>query len=463
MRRIERLLPLFAIWALACCSPLWASPQQNAVLGADGEVYIAKAGTYGELFPGGREEIDAATPVLALEVTHPDGSLERLLVEGTDTPDQEHLPFLLYEESSRTVFLLWETQRNSIHPILILSGYDGSWIDPVEIIGDPFAPKASPQFAITHETVQVAGTDGAPATRHQTVLHIVWGEELANDSIEAYYAPVIFDDGVRVEHGRVFKLSDFDQGADASTDFSPGIRQALAIGRGRDERTVVVAFPSQRSKRLVTLEIDVLPAQLGRLADEARMHIVDLGAKHSWPAGYKKVADLARMHIVDLGAKGFQAEVVQAMAQQVSDLILKNQGADKIEVIADRARMHIVDLGAKLSDRGLRTGASASTVQIQEISEEGSSKATPSTPPALQLLNFRLGSSWPAPAVDSTDVRLFPARSGSALLIAWPDNGKIQYQETQEGGWSRVKEMALTPALDLNRAYHILEDRMSRN
>ena len=462
MKRIERLLPLFVIWALAVGSPLWAAPQQNGVLGANGEVYIAKAGTYGELFPGGREEIDAATPVLALEVTHPDGSLERLLVEGTDTADQERLPFLLYEESSRTVFLLWETQRNSIHPILILSGYDGSWIDPVEIIGDPFAPKASPQFAITHETLQVSGTDGAEVTRHQTVLHIVWGEELANDSIEAFYAPVIFDDGVRVEHGKVFKLSDFDKGADAAPDFSPGIRQALAISRGRDERTVVVAFPSQRTQRLVTLEIDVLPAQLGRLADEARMHIVDLGAKHSWPAGYKKVADLARMHIVDLGAKGFQAEVVQAMAQQVSELILKNQGADKIEVIADRARMHIVDLGAKLSDRGLRT--SASTVQIQEISEQGLGQGSPKArPPALQLLNFRLGSSWPAPTVDSTDVRLFPARSGSALLIAWPEDGKIQYLETQEGGWSRVKEMALTPALDLNRAYHILEDRMSRN
>lgn len=458
MRRIARLLPLFVIWALAG-STLWASPQQNAVLGANGEVYAAKAGTYGELFPGGRAAA-ASTPVLALEVTNPDGTQERLLVEGTDTPDREGLPFLLYEESSRTVFLLWEAKRNAIHPILILSGYDGSWIEPVEIIGNPFAPKASPQFAITHETLQVPGSDGAPVTRHQTVLHIVWGEELANGSIETFYAPVIFNDGVRVEHSRVFKLSDFDTGAAASPDFSPGLRQTLAISRGRDERTVVVAFPSQRTHRLVNLEIDVLPAQLGRLADEARMHIVDLGARHSWPAGYKKVADLARMHIVDLGVRGFQSEVVQAMAQQVADLILKNQGADKIEVIADRARMHIVDLGAKLSDRGLRNSASASTVQIQEIPAESSSNAKPA---ALQLLNFRLGAAWPAPEVEGADVHFFPARSGSALLIAWPENGKIQYLETQEDGWSRVKEIALTPALDLNRAYRILEDRMSRN
>lgn len=457
MRRIARLLPLFVISALAG-STLWASPQQNAVLGANGEVYAAKAGAYGELFPGGRAA-GAATPVLALEVTNPDGTQERLLVEGTDTPDQERLPFLLYEESSRTVFLLWEAQRNSIHPILILSGYNGSWIDPVEIIGNPFAPKASPQFAITHETLQVPGSDGAPVTRHQTVLHIVWGEELAGDSIETFYAPVIFNDGVRVEHSKVFKLSDFDAGAAAAADFSPGLRQALAISRGRDERTVVVAFPSQRTRRLVNLEIDVLPAQLGRLADEARMHIVDLGAKHSYPAGYKKVADLARMHIVDLGARRFQAEVVQAMAQQVADLILKNQGADKIEVIADRARMHIVDLGAKLSDRGLRNSVGASS-QIQEIPEQSSFKGKPA---ALQLLNFRLGAAWPAPEVDGADVHFFPARSGSALLVAWPENGKIQYLETQEGGWSRTKEMALTPALDLNRAYHILEDRMSRN
>src|SRR5829696_7470551 len=201
MRRLESIFSLLVIWGLAN-SPVWASPQRDAVLGADGEIYIAKAGTYGELFPGGKA-VDSSNPVLALELTRSDGSQERLLVEGTEGPDRDRLPFLLYEESSRTVFLLWETQINEVHPILILSGYNGSWIDPVEIVGNPFAPKTCPRFTITRDTLQEPGSDGALITRHRTMLHLVWGEEGPDGSTEAFYAPVIFDDGVLVARSKV--------------------------------------------------------------------------------------------------------------------------------------------------------------------------------------------------------------------------------------------------------------------
>jgi hypothetical protein len=456
-RMIQRLLPLIAVLVLAG-SPLRASLQGDEVLGADGEVYSVREGSYGELFPGGKA-IDPSYPVLALEVTHPDGSRQRHLVEGSEGRDEDHLPFLLYEESSHTVFVLWETRFNVIHPILILSGYDGTWMEPVEIIGNPFAPKTFPQIAVTRDTWQGQGSDGAPTTHHRTVLHLVWREEAASGSTDAFYAPVVFDDGLLVGRSTAFRLSDFDTST-ASPAISPGLEHALAINRGRDDRTVVVAFASSPTRRLVTVEIDALATQLSQLADEARMHIIDLGAKSSYPAGYRNVAELARMHIIDLGAKGFQSEVVQAMAQKVSELILENHGTEPLQVIADRARMHIIDLGAKLSDRGLRNGVAASTAQIKEI--PGPSPDPPSDQP-LQLLNFRLVASWSSPEVGAGPVRYFPARSGKSLLVAWQDGGKVKYRETQGDDWSPTKDIALSPAMDLDRAYRILEARLNQN
>lgn len=454
-RMIQRLLPLVAVLGLVG-SPLWASLHGDEVLGADGEVYFVREGTYGQLFPDGRA-VDPSHPVLALEVTSPDGSQKRLLVEGSEGPDQDHLPFLLYEESSHTVFVLWETRFNVIHPILILSGYNGTWMPPVEVIGNPFAPKTSPRIAVTRDTLQGHGSDGAPATHHRTVLHLVWREEAAGGTTDAFYAPVVFDDGLLVGRSTAFGLSDFDTSATSPTALSPDLENALAISRGRDDRTVVVAFASPVTRRLVTVEIDALAAQLSQLGEEARMHIIDLGAQSSYPAGYRKVAELARMHIIDLGAKGFQAEVVQAMAQRVSELILEDRGTEPLEVIADRARMHIIDLGAKLSDRGLRSSAASSTAQIKEIPGQD-----PLGDPPLQLLNFRLVASWPSPEVGAGPLRYFPARSGRGLLIAWQEDGKVRYRETQGDAWSSTKEIALSPSMNSSRAYRILEARMNQ-
>jgi len=445
---------IFSLFSLLATSAAWGSPQQNAILGASGEVYSAKAGTYGELFPQGNA-VDSSHPVLALEVTTPDGKRERLLVEGTEGPGKDGLPFLHFEDSSETVFLLWETRFNVVHPMLMLSGYNGkTWIEPLEIIGTPFAPKTSPQFAVTQDVLEEAGPDGVPVTRRRTVLHLVWGDELSDGSIEAFYSPVILDDGVLVSHSAVFSLPAFDKSAVSSSDLSPEFAQGLAIRSGRDERTLVVTYPSPRTHRLVTIEIDSLPAQLGRLSDEARMHIIETGLKHSFPAGYKQVADLARMHIIETGVR-FQPEIIQAIAAQVAQLILDNKGEDKLEVIADRARMHIIETGAKLSDRGLRTGTS--TVEIKQTQADAASRA--------HLLGFRTVANWPAPTPEVTgkSVRFFPAKSGKSLIVAWPANGKIQYLESQDGGWSRVKEMILSVSLDLDRAYQVLEDKMSRN
>lgn len=464
MRHRQAILALTLSLGLAACvaTPAGAT-QQGAVLGAAGEIYLVKSGTYGQLFPNGKElsGTDRSNYVLSLDVVRPDGSLERSLVPGTEGAQAERLPFLQYEELSNTVFLVWETRISLIHPVLMLSGYNGDWIEPIEIIGNPFAPKTSPQLAVTRETLQEVAADGSPLTRHTTVLHLVFGEEVGYGPPETFYVPVVLEDGIPTAPGKVFKLNDLDTSEAAPGEVSANLQQALAIRKGRDERTVVVAFPSPRSHRLVTIEIDSLPPQISQLADGARSHIVDIGARMSLPGDLKKLADDARSHIVDIG-RAFHPEVARAIADDVFSYILTEGPGKGLKVIADGARSHIVDIGVKLSGRGLRSSTSASVAssQVLEIAPTADFSPLAEGQPISRLFNVRVVSDRPAPEVGEGEIMLFVSESGEEALLAWVKIDRLFYRESSGTGWREPLQLRLSETLDLVKAAEILQQRI---
>ncbi|MEE8526398.1 MAG: hypothetical protein V3T72_20880, partial [Thermoanaerobaculia bacterium] len=71
-----------------------AAQLPDSALGAAGELYAAKGGAYGDLFPDG-DAHDAGTPVLALDVVLADGQASRSLVPGTADARVESRPALL--------------------------------------------------------------------------------------------------------------------------------------------------------------------------------------------------------------------------------------------------------------------------------------------------------------------------------------------------------------------------------
>lgn len=451
----------------------FASAQRDAVLGSGGNLYLIKAGTYGSLFPQGH----AAEPdsdVLALDVVRPGGSApERLLVPGTEGADVERLPSLLFEESSGTVFLVWERRINFIHPILMLSGFTGggSWLDPIEILGNPFAPKNSPQLAITHDTYQTteAAADAEPVTHHRTVLHLLWGEESNSGAMDTFYTPIFLENGTFIGRSPVYRLNDFDsaQAPSSSFDLAPGLLNALKIQNGRDDRTVVAAFTSPETRRVVTVEIDVLPAQLQQLADGARAHIIDIGLK-LYPSKLQVIADKARAHIIDIGV-AYHPAVVQSLAAQVYDYILASgPGSGDLQSLAEGARAHIIDIGAKLSGRGLKNVNGAATADDDGVTVEIT--PTPLTslaedPGALasHLLQIRVASSRPAPRVGAGDVSLFVSPGGQDVLLAWVEGDRVLYRETvgaTDPSWRDALEIRLSDNLPLQRAVEILDQRI---
>jgi hypothetical protein len=466
MRRIGPVLAIALGLGLAA-SGVAAAAYQEAALGADGEVYQVKSGIYSQLFPAGKDLTGSnrSNLVLALDVVQPDGSSKRTLVPGTEGPAEDRLPYLQYEEAARMVFLVWETRVNLIHPVLMLSGYNGTWLQPLEILGNPFAPKTSPQLAVTHDTFQETGDDGNPVSRHLTTLHLIWGEEL-DGTIDTFYTPVILKDGqLTGSQGQspVFRLNDFDTStvADAPA-LGPDLQRALSIQQGRDERMVVVAFPSPRTNRLITLEIDALPPQLSQLADEARSHIVDIGAKMTLPDDVKLLADGARSHIVDIGV-AFHPEVAHALADAVHAYILKEGPGSGLKVIADGARSHIVDIGAKLSGRGLRTSTAASvaTSAIVEVAPSTEDITPPEKAPTLShLLNVRVVSDRPAPETGTGQALLFVSKSGEEALVAWMKADRLYYRETSGTGWREQLQLRISENLNLDQAFEVLQRRI---
>ncbi len=462
---LRRRRPLFA-WAaaLALAAPAASASHGDAVLGSDGELYMVRAGAYGELFPGG-DAAAPADPVLALEVVRPAaaaGSAERFLVPGTAGPEPENSPSILFEQASKTVFVVWESAFNVVHPSVRLVWFDGAaWSELIDVTGKPFTPKTSPLLAVTRDSREETSEEGEAVERNRTILHLLWVEEDAAGLDEVLYTPIVFEDGVYKGNTGYHRLARFDPSPPADVPaVSQGLLDAPTLERGRDGRTVVAGFAAAANRRVVTLEIDVLPGELVHLADRARAHIINIGTRFSAPGGHQNLAEAARAHIINIG-RDFHPEVAQSLGDQLRAYLLANPGQELIP-LADGARAHIINIGAKLSGRGLRQQTSAlsaadEAAPLQEIIEVRGADA-PYEPP-LALLQVRLASSRPAPATGA-GTRIFLSETGRDVLIAWPEEGRVLYRGSAGAGWDDTRELRLSPALPLERALEILEHRV---
>jgi len=449
-----------ALLGLAAALPGRAASRDSA-LGVNGEVYQVKAGNYGDLFPNGHA-VDSGVPVLAIDVTKPGAPPQRVLIPDTLDPAAETSASLIYENDSQTVYALWASQVG-LNPILKLSGFDGtSWSTPIQVVGNPYATKGSPQLAITRETFQDVADDGSTTTKHRTTLHLLWQEELVSGAPETFYTPVVFVEGVYTGINPVYNLGDYlpdpPAGAAAIQQQQTLLREPT-IQAGRDQRTVIVAFTSPGKQQLATVEIDVLPEELSRLSEKARSHIIEIG-RALYPSDLPTLAEKARSHIIEIGV-AYHPELVSSIADQVRTVILAGGDGDgtatTIEGLAEKCRSHIIEIGAKLSGRGLRDGDTTKIVQVDDPS--GEDTITPAGQ-AAYLLQLRLASNRPAPRVGPGTVKLFVSEDGSDVLVSWTQADKVIYRLSKGGAWGDTMTLTLSPAFDINKAYDILGQRV---
>lgn len=443
----------------------------NLTLGDSGQLYSVQAGTYGSLFSAAGTQAAiagapapspaATTPVLALDTTLPGAAATRQLVPSTDDGAVDSSPALIYEDTSKTLFVVWVASSDPTSSVLKLLSYNGTqWSQPIEIISNPYATKTAPQLTLTHDTHQVTdATTGKVTIHRRTVLHVVWSENSASGLYQAYYTPVIFADGAWI--GTVpepMLLNSYDA-AEATTQggpFSTPLAATPAVQSGRDVSTAVTAFASNASGMLTAVELDFLPEELRDLADACAAAMASGGAKY-FPG---QLAALAAQAQATLQANGgaFQPEVLQAVGSDMQTQILG--GATDLTTMALKTRAVIIDSGAKFTARGVKIGPllPPGTVgpQIVEI-------VPPNGGPS-QFVQLRVASTRAWPTVGGTNgVQLLVSPTGDNAMATWlsADGTSAFYTNTQlDGTWSATHQLQLSTSFNLELALQVLQQRV---
>lgn len=437
---------------------------RQSALGSKGELFVVQAGKYVDLFPDG-QATDAKNIVLALDVTDPAGATQRLLVPGTENADVEQLPFLLYEESSATLFMVWQTQVSLIHPILNLGSYHaGQWGDVIPVLGDPFAKKSAPQLGVTRESYVVKADDGTSTTVNRTVLHLVWAEDNASGTQDTFYTPIVLDDGNYLGSNPIYRLNDFDASpaAKVAGDVPKALLVAPRLEAGPNDQTVIVTFADASSKRLVSIVVGALPRQLSVLADHSRAQIIDVGYK-LYPGHLQQLADAASADILATGTS-FYPEFVKTMADRVRSLILNapKPSPGGLKNLADVSRAQIIDVGVKLGRGGLVNQSGASTSLQTTIEEVHSQPDDPTPSGETHLFQFQVVASRPVPQIGDGTVLLYAAQDGQKTVVSWQADGsnQVQYREVIPAGWSGVRTLQVTNQLTQDKVQALLEHRV---
>lgn len=461
LRLRTRIAPsaLSSILALALglglVAPAAAAPSRDATVGSEGELYVVREGAYGELFPE-QGLADPGNSALALEVTRPDGTSERILVPETETAHVEDSASILFEDESGTLFLLWQTKINVIHSRLNLIGFrDGEWTDSIEISGNPFGWKSSPQLAVTRDTFRTQEADGSLRKWQRTVVHLLWWEEGAGFEPLVYYSPVVLLDGAYTGWNPVLRLDDLEvvsgEGPPAPLNFP--LAAAARIQAGRNGQSVVIGLVLPESGELATVAAEVLPGEFGFMADEVRHQIIEIG-RESRPDEPGFLSERVRHQIIEIGNRlGLHPSVPSYAAQMAIVEIEGASSGDDPVVLADRVRHQIIEIGARLTDRGYDRGRMTSKLQVFETSNAEAAGAPPN------LIRLVQASIRPAPVTGESENALFLSQDGREVLVSWQEGGRVYYRESRRGGWSGVRSLSLGGDLDLSRARQILEQR----
>lgn len=450
---------------LTCCLALagaaFAADRQVA-LGDSGEVYFVRTGAYGDLFPGGADTAPT-NPVMALDIVRRDLPTEHILVPGTEGPEVESSPFELYESTSGALFMVWQAQVNTIHPILNLSSYkDGTWTPVIQVTGNPFAQKSSPQIAITRDTYDAQDpNDGTYSTVHRTILHLIWWEEAPNSGGNILYAPILLLDGNYVGSFQVFTLNTFlaSQTPSGVTGAAAELFLAPHIQAGSTARSVVVAFADPATQRVATLEISMLPGELVNLSDYVRAHIIESGSRYL-PKDVNGLANDVHDSVQGSGAR-LHPGVLSYVADQVRAHIIESgsKAPGQLRSIADDVRAHIIESGAtmvgsRIDSVTAKSDSSAFSPTVAQIS-------TPDgTSGPEHMFQINVDSSRPVPRTGSAPNSIFVSLDGSDSIVCWDFPTEVRYRESTAQGWGPINSLTLDGTLDIDRAHAILDQRV---
>lgn len=433
-----------------------------------GNLYQVLTGARRDLFPETAAE-DAGNRVLALDVVRSDGTHGRTLLPGTGGPEVEGTPSAVFEDDSQRLYVVWESKKSPTVSRLLLASFDGDgWSDTIEISGDVAPLKDEPKVLISRDRFSLTDATGELHSRARTVIHVLWREEDVAGS-RLFYTPVILDAGTYLGWNPVIPLTDFEPTATKAQEpvESAELLRTPVLTAGRDINSAIVAFASPTTGRLITLEVRLLPGELGFLADYFRGQI--LAGAPSDQGEIESLAERFRGHIIDIGDRLNQG-TVQVFAERASQALRDLYEADPqrpVSALADKFRGHIIDIGLKLMGG---PGLQAAPSKLVELDPSGDQGGTQPVPSVTDLLHLQVIANRPAPPLGGIPAHIFVSEDGEQLLVGWLDHGEVYYTESGEdtadaaGGkaWTPVKHLTLSERLGIPEAAAILEARVKR-
>lgn len=438
----------------------------DSALGLTGELYVVRAGTYAELFPG-RRQTDPLNRVLALETRRPNQLPVRQLIPASANADTEDAASILFEEQSGTVYTLWRSRSSASNSVLKLASFDGTrWSEPVEVANNPGSTKSSPALLVSRDVALQTRADGTKVERHRTIEHLTWTEDSGQGGVETFYSPIIFVDGANLGWNRIYRLRDFDTAQPLAVTVDPNadVVRSPTIREGRDGRTVVVSFASPATGRLSVVQVNFLPLELQLLADKLRSTIIDAGSPYNLGRPADRVL-LARKAgaLLRESSGAFEPEFIEGLVERIEGDVTDGTSTDLV-AIAGGLRSTIIDAGARLSQRGLKpiVAKFAATRRLEQINADPRRTNEPADPGELgHLVEIQAVAALPVPQVGAGSLGVFLAQSGQNLIVSWTQGDRVQYRESlATGGWSEVRELRLTDTATLDRAYQILDQRV---
>jgi hypothetical protein len=451
--------------------------------GPAGEVYLVRVGVASELLPSAPSDDDRL--ILALEILRPGEDPEWIEVPESEGVSANASHFALFEETSGTLFLVWQTRIGS-HPVIKLASFrDGAWADVIPVSDNIWNFKGHPRLAVTRDTFTVE-KDGEVRTVERTFLHVVWWEDTL-EGTRVLYRPLILESGRLQGMGDVYVLNDLiDLPGNEDPDVEPSrsLLESPVLQPGRDSSTVLTAFVDARSGRLVVAEIRLLPMGLGQWAGEIEDFVA--GYQPEQPSdegeGYlHSFAGRVRSSILIAGQRHhLNPRAVGEIAQDVYDGVVSgaigtasdsagNTGADNgtghnggdLRSLAGPIRSSILIAGARIAGETLDRFNQAVAPSVLEIAtaSEGSGEGSEASATAPHLVRTQLLSSNPAPELGAevgAQPQLLVSPDGTDVIVAWPEPSALAYRKTIAGSWSDVRRMSLSDELTLTDALEIL-------
>lgn len=450
---------LAALCGSCCCLLAITAPAFGAsfVLGPEGTPVRVLQGAYGDFFPLA-DEASAQSSVLVLEHQHGPEAARYQLIPGTEGPDTENGVSVIYDRGSRSLFVLWESRRETSSAFnLIRLKPDLSWSELIEVTDDPASKKSPPRLAVTQESSTRRGADGELETHQRTVIHVVWSEQRGED-VETLYTALFLEDDSYIGSNAIVSLSEL-VGTDLAVQGSvpaESLFQSPVVAPGSDPHSVVLGFVDPSSRQLITVEVNLLPRELSSVADEARAHIILIGHRDR-ERTVRSVAAAARAHIILIGhrvhprIRSFIADrAYSAMTSYGED----NLAADHVEAMAESAWEAVLWAGLEIEDGGVlkpETDGEDILVEMSPASED----------PTRHAIQIRRLSHRELPGMGDAPTRLFVSGDGQDVVIAWRGEADhLHFRETTSEGWSDVQKLPIGETLSLADAYELLESRV---